>query len=232
MDQEGKRVGTAAIHAHLLDGADADDLRRGVVAAVDLDGAGDQFAGDLVHALSSARRCRRFVSSLHLVVQAVGAENQHIAGLERERGGVGGDKHLRAERADEDVARIGVGDLVGGDQAHLALLVDQRMVLRDLPGLSVADQVAAGVADVRDDGLIVAEGAGDEGGGHFLAAIFGGEGAIVDGGIGVLDEARQQADEHGAGLRLGKLLGHDGDGGREATSPRSMPPTPSATAKR
>jgi len=37
-------------------------------------------------------------------------------------------------------------------------------------------------------------------------------GAIVDGGVGVLDEARQQADEHGSGLGLGELLGEDGDG--------------------
>jgi hypothetical protein len=35
----------------------------------------------------------------------------------------------------------------------------------------------------------------------------------VDGGVGVLDEARQQADEHGAGLGFGEFLGDDGDGG-------------------
>jgi len=35
----------------------------------------------------------------------------------------------------------------------------------------------------------------------------------VDGGIGVLDEAGKQADEHGAGLGFGEFFRDDGDGG-------------------
>ena len=65
---------------------------------------------------------------------------------------------------------------------------------------------------MRNHGLIVAQGAGDESGGHVLAAVLRLEPAIVHGGIGVLDEPRHQADEHGSRLRLGKLLGHHGDG--------------------
>ena len=102
---------------------------------------------------------------------------------------------------------------LGGDQSHLALLVDQRVVLGDLPRLAVADEVAAGVADVRDHGLVVAQGAGDERGGHLLAAVLLVERAIVHGRVGALNEPRHKADEHGAGLRLGEFFGEHRDGG-------------------
>ncbi len=187
-------------------------MRGGVVAAVDFDCAGDQLAGDL-RGIFFLRSDGGDLGFAHLVVQAVGAQDQHIARLQGEGRGVGRDKHLRPQRANENVAGIGGGDFAGGDQAHLALLVDQRMVLRDLPRLAVADEVAARIADVRDHGLIVAQGAGDERGGHLLAAIFGLKRAIVHRSIGVLDEPRHQADEHGARLRLGKFLGDHRDGG-------------------
>ena len=63
-----------------------------------------------------------------------------------------------------------------------------------------------------DDGLIVAQSAGDQGGGHLLAAVFASRVQVVHGGVGVLDEARQKADEHGARLGLGEFFGEDGDG--------------------
>ena len=94
-----------------------------------------------------------------------------------------------------------VGHLAGGDQAHLALLVDPGVVLRDLLGLPVAHQVAARVAHMGDDGLVVAQGAGHQRGGHLLAAILGRQGAVVNRGVGVLDQARQQA--HRAWCRPG-----------------------------
>ena len=58
-------------------------------------------------------------------MQAVGAEDQHVARLQAEGRRVGGDKHLRPDRANENVTGIGGGNFAGGDQAHLALLVDQ-----------------------------------------------------------------------------------------------------------
>ena len=102
-------------------------------------------------------------------------------------------------------------DLVGGDQAHLALLVDQRMVLGDLPRLAVAHEVAARIADMRNHGLVVAQGAGHERGGHLLAVVLRIERAIVHGHVGALDEPRQKTDEHGAGLRFAELFGEHGD---------------------
>ena len=86
------------------------------------------------------------------------------------------------------------------------------MVLGDLLGLAVANQVTAGVAHMGDDGLVVAEGAGYQRGGHLFASVFGVQGAIVNGGVGVLDQAGKQADQHGSRLRLGKLFRHDGNG--------------------
>src|SRR5580658_2953864 len=47
----------------------------------------------------------------HLVVQAVGAEHQHVAGFERDSRRVRRNKHLRTERTDENVARVGLLDL-------------------------------------------------------------------------------------------------------------------------
>ncbi len=92
------------------------------------------------------------------------------------------------------------------------LLVHPGVVLGNLLGLAVADQVAARVAHMRDDGLVVAQRAGHQRGGHLLAAVFRGQGAIVHGGIGMLNQPRQQADQHRSRLRLRKLLGEHGDG--------------------
>ena len=61
----------------------------------------------------------------HFVVQAIGREHEHVAGLEGEGSGVRRDEHFRAQGTNEDMARIGVGDFVGGDEAHFALLVDR-----------------------------------------------------------------------------------------------------------
>ena len=134
-DSSWEPVWPAAIHAYLFHGADADDLGGGVVVAIDLYGAGYEFAGDLIDAF--------FLGDdggdsfwAHFVMQAVGGEDQHVAGQEGKGGGVGGDEHFRAERADEHVAGFGLGHFAGGDKAHFALLVDPGVVLGYLPGLS------------------------------------------------------------------------------------------------
>ena len=80
------------------------------------------------------------------------------------------------------------------------------MVVGNLPGAAAANQVAAGVADVRDDGPVVAQRAGHHGGGHHPVLVFLFQGAIVNCDIGLLDQARQQADQPGAGMCLGELI--------------------------
>ncbi len=107
------------------------------------------------------------------------------------------------------MAGVGCGNVARRDQAHLPLFIDQGVILGNLPGLALAHEVTPRIANVRDHGLVVTQGAGDERGGHTLAAVFGLERAIVHRGIGVLDESRDQADEHGAGLSFGELLSHD-----------------------
>src|SRR5580704_840816 len=67
---------------------------------------------------------------------------------------------------------------------------------------------------MRDDGLVMAKGACDSGCRHLLSAEFRGQRSVVDCGIGVLDQAWQQADEHGAPLRLLKFLYENGNGRR------------------
>jgi hypothetical protein len=89
------------------------------------------------------------------------------------------------------MARLRLGHLAGGDEPIFRCSLTQRVVLRDLPGLAVANQVAARVAHMRDNGLVVAHGAGHQRCGHAFAAVLRGQGAIVHGGVGVLDEPRQ-----------------------------------------
>ena len=86
------------------------------------------------------------------------------------------------------------------------------MVIRHPPCPAAAHQVAARVAYVRHHRLVVAQRARHQGGGHALAAMFGGEPAVVYRGVGAFNQAGHQARQHGAVLRSFKLLGHDGDG--------------------
>ena len=78
----GQPVGAAAVHADLLHRAHADHLRRGVVAAVDFDRAGDELAGKLRRRLSFARRWRRsrLRSSRRAVRRCIGPERRLAAG--------------------------------------------------------------------------------------------------------------------------------------------------------
>ena len=85
---------------------------------------------------------------------------------------------------------------------------------------------------MRDHRLVIAQRAGDEGGGHILAWVIGGQPAIMHGGVGALDDAPREANEHGPRRGLGELPVTTEMAVEEATSPRSSPLTPSATAKR
>src|SRR6266700_2961541 len=50
-----KPIGTAAVHPHLFDRTDTDDLRRGVVVAINLNRTRDEFLGDRVQVLTGLR---------------------------------------------------------------------------------------------------------------------------------------------------------------------------------
>ena len=139
-------------------------------------------------------------------MQAVGAKHQHVAGQQRERGGVRRDEHLFPHRANQNVPGVGLGRFLRGDQPHLPLLVNPGMVLRDLPGRAVADQVAARVAHMRNDRLIVAQGAGNQRGGHLPALVLRLQRAIVNGGVGLLNQARHQSCKHCGGRSFGKFF--------------------------
>jgi hypothetical protein len=68
--------------------------------------------------------------------------------------------------------------------------------------VAVAEEIAAGVADVGDDGRVEAQGAGDEGGSHAAATGVTGVAGLVDGVVGVLHQAREERGVHDA---LGNL---------------------------
>ena len=81
-DGSGRQaIRASTVHADLLDRADPDHLRGGVVVSIDFDRARHQFLGDLIHAFAGlGHDCRQFAFG-ELIVQSIGAENEHIAGL-------------------------------------------------------------------------------------------------------------------------------------------------------
>ena len=82
--------------------------------------------------------------------EPVAAQQEAVAGDDVDVALVDLDVWLGAERPGEDVAvRMGLG-LVLGDLARLHHPVDERVVLGELPELAGAEQVGAGVADVRE----------------------------------------------------------------------------------
>ena len=75
-------------------------------------------------------------------------------------------EHIVAERAAEYVRGLGRASLTRRYQPHAELLIRDGMVSGERNGITLADKITARIADVGDDGTIVAQGAGDDGGGH------------------------------------------------------------------
>jgi len=80
--------------------------------------------------------------------------------------GVRGDEELAAQRAGEDVSIDGRGGFGLEMRPRRTCSSTMVVVVGERGEVAVADEVAARVADVGDDGGIEAQGAEDQGGGH------------------------------------------------------------------
>ena len=82
--------------------------------------------------------------------EAVGGEQEEVAGLRGVGGDVGLDVGLGADGAGDDVADGRSLGLSGGEEAGAELLFDQRVVLGEEFERAIAEAVAAAVADVGE----------------------------------------------------------------------------------
>ena len=108
---------------------------------------------------------REDVRRLDEIAQAVGAEDERVAGdvRERLRSDVDLDVVVDPERAG-DLVRVGVDRrLLGGEDLRVDHLLHHRVVARDLEDLPLVHQVHAAVADVRDLGPARVHQHGDDG---------------------------------------------------------------------
>ena len=86
-------------------------------------------------------------------MQAVGADQVHVARDELGDERVDGDAPLDADGARDDVAVLGAGCVGFADEAALELLLDHAVVLGELVRAIVAEEIDAAVADVGEHGV-------------------------------------------------------------------------------
>jgi len=122
--------------------------------------------------------------------QAVRAEEEEIAGLDRDREGVHVDLGIRAERAcDYGALRVRVG-LLGGEPAAPDEVGDEGVILGQLLEPSVAQAVGPRVADMADDQRVAADEGGRDRRPHPGDLRVVGC-ALVDAPVRLLDDRRQ-----------------------------------------
>jgi hypothetical protein len=98
-----------------------------------------------------------------------------------------------------------IGGFPGVENSQAHLVIDYGMVTGELAGTTMPDEIAAGIANVRNNGAIEPNGSSHDGGGHGNPTGTGGASGLVNANVGGLHQ--------------------------DATSPQSCPPTPSASAK-
>jgi len=164
-----------------------------VAAAVVVSGVDESLTGGIESRARGAGQDFGDVGVIEFAGEAVGREEEDIAGL----GGMGGDLGLdgraRADGARDDVTDGGAIGLLATEQACADLLLDQRVILREKLQGAATEEIAAAVTDVGEPerrcvGGCFPEGC-DESSGHaahgarFLGAL---EDAVVGGADGAL----------------------------------------------
>src|ERR1035441_9206131 len=159
---------------------------------------------------------------VEFAAEAVGGEQEEVAGIGGVGGDVGFDGRLRADGAGDDVADGRGSGLQAADEAGAELLLDQRVVLGEEVKRAAAKEVAAAVADVgeperwagrggrglRQQRGIFQEGS-DESGAHAaqgartLGAMedrsIGGADGALEAGVGMIGRIRLAAVARGRG---------------------------------
>ena len=129
------------------------------------------------------------------VAQAVGAEQDHVAGLDIGFGDFGFQGRLDPDRPRDDVAEPGRPCAFFGDGPRPYLLGDIGMIVGDLTQNAVAQQVSPAVPGVSDIETVTFNDGGDTGGAHALAVtVFACQ--RVDTGVGPAQGSGQRIRDH------------------------------------
>src|SRR5688572_1843295 len=204
---------------------DAYEYNRYVVLAAVVIGHLHQLLRGELEVGAEGRQRHADVLVIHHVAQSVRAQQVDIADARVVLLHFRLHRRIDAERLGDEVLVRRVLGLLGGDDAAVDLLLQQRVIARDLGKLAVAHAVQARVAEVRDQDLVVVEQAHHQRGAH-AGVLRLALRRLVDGGVGLdhllADHARRER-RLGVrieleGLHLAEQLLHFGrhDGGRHA----------------
>ena len=144
----GQRRRRRLRHATVVDHVDDDD--GDVVATAALVGEPHQLGGGLRRVVEAAQHAADLVGA-HLVEQAVGAEEEPVAGDGVDRPQVDVDGLVDAEHPGDDVALRVDLRLLGGDPPLAHEVGHHAVVLGELHERAVAEEVGAAVAHVGDE---------------------------------------------------------------------------------
>src|SRR5579862_9562938 len=185
---------------------DADQHRRNVVAAAVVVGRLHQLLHRESRILLEREEREADLLVLHHVGESVGAQQESVVGLRLVHMDLGFDRGIDAERARDEVLVLRELRLFRGDEARVELLLEQRMVTRDLLHRFAAQAIQARVADVRHAEEIVEEECHDERRAHAgaLRVVLG---SRVDRIVG----ARDLLGDEALGQPLGLVASHAAD---------------------
>ena len=137
----------------------------------------------------------------HHVGQAVAAQQDAVAVEQLDVERVGAHVGIQPDGSRDDVAVARCGGVFPRHGAGADELIDHGVVFRELPQLTLADQVGARVADVDHKGRATTDHGGDQRGGHALAARS--RGRLVDAATRRVGCLVEQLQDVVAGLAVG-----------------------------
>jgi hypothetical protein len=187
--------------------ADANELHAHIITAIQLVCKVDQFPGYVWKCRAAADHLSDRVG-VHRPVQAVGAQQQHVAGNDLVVAGFHRHNHGRPQRPAQHVARFGAGGFARRDQAQAHVLVHHRVIARERLGVAMPDAVAARIPDVRNYHPVIAERAGNQRGGHVGPARAAGHAGFENPCVSLLHQPRQQRGMRNASRRAPEILEH------------------------
>jgi hypothetical protein len=205
-------IGPSAVQADAFHAPDPDELNAYIITAIAMIGKIDEAFGGGVQIGAAAQDGGHF-GGFDGMIEAIAADKQEVAGSKLDGVGFDVDEQLTAERAAEDVAGGGAGGFLGGEDAEAGLVLGDGVVAGEEVRLTVADEVAAGIAQVGDDEAVMAKAAGDQRGGHGGAVGAGLVRGFVDVGVGFFGEAGEKGGEGLSGGCGGEARGEPIDGG-------------------
>jgi hypothetical protein len=192
-----------------------------VVAAAGIEAAAEEGVGEGGEVLAGRQAGGEVGGEVvvdEAVDEAVGAKKEEVAGEEFEPVDLGGEGFVAgAEGLVEEVAAGGEFGLVFGDAAGADSAADFGLVVTELEERVSTKSIHAAVADLSEEGAVVDDPEGGEGGGHVLARRIAG-GFLADATVGAADGGLEAVGALAAGERRGsfgeaeEFFGEDGSG--------------------